>query len=557
LSDTGLARSAVRRVRRRAVISVVAVFAAALAIVGMMRIEIARKGAALPAATTSADRLTINPTGEPQDWTDTSKVLAEIPDRVRCMVRLPDHHTVRLLWGYPPRAEDIDTRTGQRVPSPLSPDAYAEGCPDLSSDGKRLVYTGHTADDRAFAFVSLNPDGSAGVPVVPIAEPSMSSDPTWLPDGTKFLYEVDARHLALFSTVTSRSLVLPSTEQAVDSIFHSVVGDHVYATAVLSDLTVDISGFTSAIEPVVHFRLPHTVLGIEGSDDRHLYLWSNGARVGTPLIEVDPATSRAWWSGFVRDQAPKSPRLVSDGLAFLSTRMQPEMVRRSSDGRVVHASVDPLIVTASRCGSEIAATILTEGKPKLVRLDQQGRTLGPMGEGIEGVGPLCSPDGKVLYYVPLASKVALRRCEAGQCRDIYDKIGGAFALSPEGDRLAFFESANGGLSFQWMWSDGHGSPHRIAESTNPCTPAWSSNDTLWLSMHAGRKVTWTEFNAETSRPTGRTAPGSRDCSDGMPDPLVPVRPEVSLDLKLRTQVRLLPARLLSPGTDVGTPARSR
>jgi hypothetical protein len=556
LSDAGLARSAKRRGRRRTVISLVAAAAAALAVAGAMRIEVSRKGTALTAATTSADPLMLNPTGEPDDWTDTSKVLAEIPDRVRCMVRLPDHHTVRMVWGYPPHAEDLDTHTGKRFPSPLVPAAYAEGCPDLSSDGKRLVYTGHTADDRAFAFVSLTSDGNAGVPVVPIAEPSMSSDPTWLPDGTKFLYEVDARHLALFSTITNRSLVLPSTDQAVDSVFHSVVGDHVYATAVLDNLAVDISGFTSAIEPVVHFRVPRTILGIEGTDDRHLYLWSSGDHVGDPLIEVDPATSRAWRGGFIRNQAPKSPRLVSDGLTFLSAGMAPEIVRRSPDGRIVRALVDPQVITASRCGSEIAATLLTGAGPRIVRLDQQGRTIGPKGQGIDGFGPLCSPDGKVLYYTN-AESFRLRRCEAGQCRDIYDKIAGSFSLSPRGDRIAFFESSNGGLSFRWMWSDGHGSPHRIAESTAPCAPAWSSDDSLWLSMRAGRKVTWTEFNADTGRPTGRTSPGSRDCSDGMPDPLVPVRPEVRLDLNVRTQLRLLPARLLSSATDVGTPARSR
>ena len=41
-------------------------------------------------------------------------------------------------------ARRTSTRSrGRRVPSPLVPAAYADGCPDLSPDGKRLVYQGH------------------------------------------------------------------------------------------------------------------------------------------------------------------------------------------------------------------------------------------------------------------------------------------------------------------------------------------------------------------------------------------------------------------------------
>ena len=75
---------------------------------------------------------------------------------------------------------DIDTVTRKREPSPLVPAAYAEGCPDLSPDGKRLVYQGHASGGRAFAFFSERPDGRDATPVVPTSEPSVSSEPTWL-----------------------------------------------------------------------------------------------------------------------------------------------------------------------------------------------------------------------------------------------------------------------------------------------------------------------------------------------------------------------------------------
>ena len=71
--------------------------------------------------------------------------------------------------------EDIDTVTRERVPSPIVPAAYAEGCPDLSPDGSRLVYQGHTREGRAYAFLSESPTGADAAAVVPTAEPSMSS----------------------------------------------------------------------------------------------------------------------------------------------------------------------------------------------------------------------------------------------------------------------------------------------------------------------------------------------------------------------------------------------
>ena len=118
--------------------SALTVVAAAIAIRDASR---TRKTAhTLPSSTQESPLIV--PTGEPADWTDMSTVLAEVPERIQCTRLLPDQRTIRFVWGTPPRAEDIDTVTRKRVPSPLVPAAYAEGCPDLSPDGKRLVYQG-------------------------------------------------------------------------------------------------------------------------------------------------------------------------------------------------------------------------------------------------------------------------------------------------------------------------------------------------------------------------------------------------------------------------------
>src|SRR5262249_33875506 len=146
---------------------------------------------------------------------------------------LPDQRTLRFVWGTPTRAEDVDIVTRTRVPSPLVPAAYAEGCPDLSPDGKRLVYQGHAADGRAFAFLSRRSDGRDAVAVVPIAEPSLSSEPTWLADNETFSFDVDPKHMGVFSTAAGRMKILPEvTSKPYVTSFRYPNGNRVFVETV-------------------------------------------------------------------------------------------------------------------------------------------------------------------------------------------------------------------------------------------------------------------------------------------------------------------------------------
>jgi hypothetical protein len=77
--------------------------------------------------------------------------LAEIDRGLQCVTVLPDRRTLRFVWGDPRRAEDLEIDAGRRQSSSLLPTTYAEGCPDVSPDGRRLVYPGRTADGLPFA----------------------------------------------------------------------------------------------------------------------------------------------------------------------------------------------------------------------------------------------------------------------------------------------------------------------------------------------------------------------------------------------------------------------
>jgi hypothetical protein len=189
-----------------------AALAVALACVAAVAaIERLSRGAATRGAASA--ELPIALEGEPADWSDEARVLGEIQDQIRCVVPLPDRRTVRIVWGYPPHADDFDTRTGRRGPSPVVPAAYAEGCPDLSPDGKRLLFQGHVPDGRAFAFLSNDPDGRDAVPVVAIAQPTYDSEPRWLSDSDTFSFDVDLEHSAIFA-VDSRRTTRRSSRRA-------------------------------------------------------------------------------------------------------------------------------------------------------------------------------------------------------------------------------------------------------------------------------------------------------------------------------------------------------
>ena len=144
----------------------------------------------------------IVPTGEAADWTDVSTVLAEVPDRIQCTRLLPDQRTIRFVWGSPPRAEDIDTVTREARLVAARPGRLRRGlsrtCRPMASGSSTRATR---KDGRAFAFLSERPDGEDAVPVVPTAEPTMSSEPTWLADGQTFSYDVDTKHMGVFSTV--------------------------------------------------------------------------------------------------------------------------------------------------------------------------------------------------------------------------------------------------------------------------------------------------------------------------------------------------------------------
>src|SRR4030095_5369565 len=97
---------------------------------------------------------------------------------------------------------------------------------------------------------------------------------------------------------------------------------------------------------------------------------------------------------------------------------------------------------------------------------------------------------------------------------------------------------------KWVGVDG-GDVHDVIETETGCPVGWTSSRTLWVSRRRGGSFTWTEVDVDSHRETGRTQPGSRDCSDGRQDPESPVDPDLRIVYQQKSQIRLLGRKFLT------------
>ena len=491
-----------------------------------------------PASTTTSSMIVT--AGEAADWTQTSAVLVEVPERLHCTRLLPDRRTIRFVWGTPPRAEDIDTVTRARSPSPVVAAATAEGCPDVSPDGQRLVYQGHAPDGRAFAYVSQHPDGRDATPVVQTAEPSMASEPTWLADSHTFSYDVDAKHVAVFSTTVGRMNVLPDvTVRSFVTMFRYVVENRVFVGTFFDSNETEIVGITvPLLKEEARFRVANLALDLRLERGKLYFAQRNIGR-GVSIVEVDVGSRKARALGHVPDQLVRYPMFVGDGMAFVSVRLASDLFLLKPNGGPVNLTRNGHVWDGSRCGRDlIVSREVADEKIVIERLDASGRYIEQLSDGPADASPTCTPDGKTWFYRRRAPQPSIRRCDGRGCRDVYQGFALGLAASPDGKRLAFISVDKRGSIVQWMGAEG-GDAYEVAETETNCPVGWASPDTIWVSRRRDGKIVWTEVHAETARETGKTAPGSRDCADARPDPVSPVDTDVRIIYDQTSQLRLI------------------
>jgi hypothetical protein len=499
----------------------------------------------------SAQALLIAPTGEAADWTDTSTVLVEVPDRITCTRLLPDRRTIRFVWGTPPRAEDFDLVTRKRGPSPLVPAAYAEGCPDLSPDGKRLVFQSHTPEGRAFAFVSERPDGKDAVPAVQTAEPTMSSEPTWLPDGESFSYDVDPKHMGVFSTVEARLTVLPEpTLRPFVTSFRSVAGGRIFVSRTSETLDTDLVAHSwPLLREELRLRYSGIVMDLVRDPLDALYFVDTTKTQYAQIVAIYPDIRRARRLGRIRDRIIRYPQLSAAGFTFVSVHAGADLFAKASDGSMTRVTHDWKVFNAANCAGDFIVqryedSIRSDGNREttIERIDRRGARVAVLEHGAAEGPPGCSPDGNIIFLVG-SSTPGITRCERGKCRRLSSIAAHSLAVSPDGRRLVVLTFDQRGVEV-WLLKSDTGEARYISESETGCRPGWASMDSLWISRRRAGEFVWVEVNADSGRETGRVVRGSRDCSDGGFDPASPVDPNIRIVNDQTSQLRLLDMKFL-------------
>jgi hypothetical protein len=218
---------------------------------------------------------------------------------------------------------------------------------------------------------------------------------------------------------------------------------------------------------------------------------------------------------------------------------------KSADGLFRTVVASPRITTAARCGTGFMTTEEGPDGASVVRRDSMGRFLGKLTPGPWDVGPSCSRDGAAWYYFSKSPQPRIVACGTWGCSELLRRQALVLAASPDGERVAFIETSSRDFFVHWIARSDR-VVHDLTITENLCRPAWSSNRTLWVARERNNRNLWVEFDVESAKETGRTAPGNTNCSNGVADLKSPVDADLDFDLRQTSQLRVLRMETAEP-----------
>jgi serine/threonine protein kinase len=516
------------RRRRRALI------AAAVLALAMAAVLVARHRAAV------APRSIL--TGKAVDLAKSSVPVFTIQREItRCAQLLSGGKTLRLFLRRPLEAVDVDLDKGGASPAKLVPEAMLSGCPQLSPDGRRLLFERPRREGRSHVMLSEWPDGRDAKMV------TEGDGPFWLPSGDAFLYAMDTNRSAVFA-IGRGPVLFPDDGRGPRVLISHAVRSQGNEIAVVR---TSIAPRTQATLDL--FSYPQTTL-LKRYD---LSLWDY------PWVEFDEGR-HSWQVSLadpiravrceLREDGSCDRLMAIDGadvigsyrsrlglVAITHRRIRTARLTRKADGKTHEYVTDNWVefgpggealfgMPKATGGWTVALQRFGEPRPRFV-------SDGPS----DLMGSLSSDGRSFIYKSTATTDLNLCSIDATSSRDCrtlsVDPLGPVQPrLSPNGRLLAYEVADAGGPRLRIVTLDGQ--RMRDLSIRGVGSIRWTSDTTLWMCEADARM--WTEVDTVAGRPTGRVIARSDPASVCQPPPgladladfEVSRRDEVTTELRL-------------------------
>ncbi|MEA2696330.1 MAG: eukaryotic-like serine/threonine-protein kinase, partial [Myxococcales bacterium] len=509
----GSAFSSLKTVRRRRAGWAIAAFLSIASIVALLGTRTLWSTAA---AGTSENRSRVisSPSGIAENWTATSDQLATLNGKVHCVSFLEQSRKIRVVWGKPRVAEDIDIATGQRRESDLRTDTYASGCPQLSPTGNELLYEKFDANGRRQIFLSPTGDGSQARSL------TTGVEPVWLRNGNEFAYSVDDGHAAIFSMPLMTSTIVTDGVSGARSVIGKAVnpGGNVLALRYMDSSFNKTIVFHALPSLQVLKTLTLSKSSKEISFGRNgmdlLMSYEEGGNV--ILVDLPPLVTSPIRMGLIPGAQLREAMTVEGRIAFLAQRVRSD-VWSTHDGRpTIQLTFDGKSYNPDvSARGDLLSETLQPGGDLFIGFRRSGhKEYETLTTGPADLTPSFLADQDNWLYVK-ADRREIIQCSLSTraCRVLYSAdVLPIFPIgSPDGNRVAFLSAVSRSRLFILSQD---GAAKDLGPARMDCAPRWSSDDSIWVLQGSDDRAEWVELLAGTGRATGRrTAAGESNSAD--------------------------------------------